>query len=287
MPTAPVAFDVAPGRFDELVLAASRERAIVVDFWAEWCAPCRALGPVLQDVVASYAGRARLARVDIDQHKDVAVRYGIQGIPAVKIFYRGSVVGEFMGALPRPEVERILAAVIPSVADELVARAEELLGTRDSAAAEGLLRQALAEDATHAGALLRLGTVCVDRGHPDEARGLLSRIQENSPEHEAALALLASLEFANVCRDSGGLEDCRHRVQETPDDLDARYDLACCLAADAQYDRALEEFLGILQLDRDYRERAPQQAMLRIFTLVGPRSDLANAYRRKLAATLY
>ncbi len=280
-------YDVAPGRFEERVIAASRARTVVVDFWAEWCAPCRALGPVLEDVVRSHGGRAALARVNVDQHQDVAARYGIRGIPAVHVFRDGQVVGQFVGALPRAEVERILGAALPSVADELAEEGSRLAGENRVEQAEERFRRALQERPDHAGALLALGTLVLEAGRTDEARELLSRIEENAPEHDAARDALARIEFAETCQANGGLEACRERAEATPDDLDARHSLACCLAADGQYGEALEEFLLILGANREYREGAAREAMVRIFSLVGPQGELAKAYRRKLAGVLY
>jgi putative thioredoxin len=279
--------EVGPGQFEQRVVAASRERAVVVDFWAEWCAPCRSLGPALEDVVRSYEGRVILAKVNVDECPQVAARYGVRGIPAVKVFRDAEVVGEFVGALPRPEVERVLGSLLPSSADELVSRATRLLQDGDIEEAEELYRQALQDRPDHSGALFGLGALALETGRRDEAEETLSRIEENAEEYAIARGLLAGIEFDRTCREAGGIEECRRRVQADPDDLDARYELACCLAAEENYEQALEEFLGILSVDRNYRDQAPREAMLRIFSVVGPRGELANNYRRRLAAALY
>ncbi len=282
-----IIFDVTPGQFEQQVIARSAQRPVVVDFWAEWCAPCRALTPILESTVGSYEGRALLAKLNIEQDPQTAQRYGVQGIPAVKVFRDGRVIGEFMGALPEAEVARILAAVLPSRADELVAQGDGLLQDHSVEEAEARYQDSLEQDPQHSGALLRLGTLAVEKGEGERASEFLSRIEEDAPEHEAALALLARIEFGETCRQKGGLAACEERAAGSPDDLDARYDLACCLAAESQYEGALDEFLKVVTADRAFRDQAAKNAMVRIFSLVGPRSELADTYRKKLAGVLY
>ena len=280
------AFDVPPGQFEARVVAASSKTPIVVDFWAEWCAPCRVLGPILERVVASYEGRALLAKVNVDKDPQTAARYGVQSIPAVKVFRDGRIAAEFVGALPESEVARILRAVLPSPADEPVSEGDRLLEKGRVADAEASFRKALEADPEHAGALLRLCTLAIERGDAEHAREALSRIEESAPEHGAARAALARIEFGERCRQKGGRPACEERVARNPADAEARYDLACCLASDSDYERALEEFLKVVSTDRSLREQA-RDAMVRIFALVAPDSELAGAYRRKLASALY
>ncbi len=114
----PAVIDVTDADFDRLVIERSRSLPVVVDFWAEWCAPCRTLGPVLERGVAARAGRVELAKIDVDSNQAVAARYQVQGIPAVKAFRDGELASEFTGALPPAEVERFLDALVPSEAEE-------------------------------------------------------------------------------------------------------------------------------------------------------------------------
>ncbi len=280
-------FDVAPGRFDQQVIEASREHAIVVDFWAEWCVPCRTLSPILERVVRSFEGRAGLAKVDIEHDRDVAARYGVQSIPSVKVFREGELAGEFVGALPEAQVRRILESLIPSRADELVLSADHLVEKQRLEEAEQQYGRALELQPDHSGALLRLGMMALEKGEVEEARNLLSRIEENAAEHGAAQGLLARIQFSETCQRAGGRQACERRVAGSSDNLDARYELGCCLTADGDYEPALEQFFQILSADRTYRDGAAKEGMLRIFSLVGPRSELADRYRRQMAGVLY
>ncbi len=287
MSSQPVTFDVSTAEFEARVLQASAGAPVVVDFWAEWCAPCRALGPVLERLVASYKGRMLLARVNVDREPELAARFGVQGIPAVKIFRDGRVATEFVGALPEADVARVLASVVPSAADELVRKGDGRLGAGSPEEAEALYRQALEADPGQAGALLRLGAVLLERGEAAEARETLGRIEENAAEYTEAQGLLGRIEFAEACRAAGGREACEARAAAEPQDLEARYALGCCLAAAGEYEGAMEAFLQVLTADRGFRDGAAKEAMLHTFTLAGAQSELVKAYRRKMAGVMY
>ena len=130
-------YDVGEEEFRHEVIAASSECSVIVDFWAPWCAPCRVLGPALEQIVRSYEGKVRLARVNVDENPQLAAEWGIQGIPAVKIFRGGGVVAEFVGALPEAELKRKIADAIPTRADELVGEGDRLAAEGKGGEAEG------------------------------------------------------------------------------------------------------------------------------------------------------
>lgn len=280
-------FDVNEADLQEKVLEASSDTPVVVDFWAEWCGPCRALEPVLERVVDSYGGKLRLARVNVDDNPQLAQRYQVQGIPAVKVFADGQVMAEFVGAQPESEIRRILDGVVPSAADELVLEGDRKLEHGLPQEAGELYHNALAEQSDHPGALLRLGTLLLDEDRPEEAREVLSRIGEAATEYSMARGLLARLEFEKTCAENGGPQQCRERAEASPDDPQARYALACCLAAQERYKEALDELMVVLSQDVDFCDGAAREAVLRIFDLVGRRSELTDRYRRRMASIIY
>jgi len=213
-----VIFDVSTAEFDERVLKASAEVPVVVDFWAEWCAPCRSLGPVLERLVAGYGGKLLLAKLNVDKAPELAARYGVQGIPAVKVFRDGKVATEFVGALPEADVARVLASAVPSAADEMVRDADQRLKAGKIDEAESLYRRALETEEGHTGALLRLGTLLLERGDFGEGRKLLGGIEESAAEYAVAQGLLARMEFQEVCHKAGGRAACEERVSANPED---------------------------------------------------------------------
>ena len=280
-------FEVSPQDFDRGVLEASRERPVVVDFWAPWCAPCRVLGPVLERVVSSLQGRAVLAKVNIEQDLNFAAKWGISGIPAVKVFKDGKIIGEFVGALPESEIRRQLSAVLPSKADELVAEADELATKGDSAEAETRYREALVIDPRHGPASVRLAEVALARGDYQEAKKLVSTAASASPQDAAIESLLNRIWFIERCAENGGMDLCRRKQAEDPQDLTARFNCAGCLAAEGAYEDALEELLDLVRVDRTYGKGAPRDAMVRLFSALGQQSELARQYRQRLSRELY
>jgi len=156
-------FDVGEQDFMQRVVERSREVPVVVDFWAEWCGPCRALGPALEKAANAREGKIELAKVDVDQNQSLAQSFGIRGIPAVKAFRDGRVAAEFTGAIPPTEVERFFDGLVPSEADELASGADE-----------ESLRRALELEPGHAGAAVALARLLVELAALDEQRTLAS-----------------------------------------------------------------------------------------------------------------
>jgi len=280
-------YDVGEGDFEERVLRASSDRPVVVDFWAEWCAPCRMLGPVLEKVVRSYGGKALLAKVDIQSHQDLASTWRIQSIPAVKIFKDGKVVSEFVGALPESEVRRHLEQIIPTEADELISEGKRLAEEGKADLAEAQYRKALEISPKHPGAQTQLAAILLERKEYAEARQLVETVSQASGEHDQAQGILARIYFAETCDDSGGAGACEKHLEENTGDLDRRFSLACCLAAEEKYGEALEQFLQVVQTDRGSKKDKAKNEMVRIFSIIGQNSEQASEYRSKLARVLY
>jgi putative thioredoxin len=241
--------DVDEATFEALVVERSKEVPVVVDFWAEWCGPCRALGPLLESATAAREGQVDLAKVDTDENPALAQTFGIRGIPAVKAFKDGRVVSEFTGALPGPQVEHFFDQLVPSEADRLVEDGDE-----DS------LRKALALDAGNAEAAAGLGKLLLRRGEADEAAQLLEPF-----EYDFAAAGLAA----------------RAKLQR-----EGRFADAFAAWDDGDHARTLdllhEALAGAEADDRDLIRRM----MVSIFDELGPQSDLAREHRRRLAAVL-
>jgi putative thioredoxin len=273
--------DVTPQTFEREVLQRSHEVPVVVDFWAEWCGPCRMLGPVLEQLAAEDEGQWVLAKIDTQAHPELAQRFGIQGIPAVKGIRDGQVVTEFVGARPAPAVRDWLRQLVPSRADELAKAARVALegGDIDSAAAGW--REALELQRDHVEALLSLAELVEDEA---EIRELLRRLPPSLDPSAAGRrsAILLALE-------TGGApaEDLEATLTVNPDDLDARWQLAHLLVARGDHDAALGHLLEVLRRDRGYRDDGARKAMLEVFDVIGARSELADRWRKKLAMELY
>jgi putative thioredoxin len=251
--------DVDEARFAEQVIERSREIPVVVDFWAEWCGPCRTLGPALQQAVSAREGQVELAKVDVDANQGLAMSFGIRGIPAVKAFRDGQVVDEFTGAIPPAQIEAFLDRLVPSPAEELA-----------DAGDEESLRRALDLDRNHAGAATKLGRLLLARGEHADALALLDRFEGDFlAEGLAARARLQAAQ-GNGAVPSG-------------DDLEAAFE-----AWDqGDRERALEGLQGVISTEDDPARRdLLRRVMVAIFTELGPSDPLAREYRRRLAAVL-
>jgi putative thioredoxin len=251
-----MAIDVAEADFEREVVDRSREVPVVVDFWAEWCGPCRVLTPVLEKAVESRDGKVVLAKVDTDANPTISRAFGVRGIPAVMAFRDGKVVDEFVGAQPAAAVERFLDGLVPSEADALVAEGDEQS-----------LRRALELEPNRKDAAAALARILLGRGEAEAALALVEPIEGDfAAEGLAARARLA-------LADEDGRSPALSAALEALD----REDLEQALASLAE---AIEE------ADGDVREQI-RRLMVGIFTELGPDHPLSTEYRRKLAAALY
>ena len=243
-------YDVGEADFQQRVLERSHELPVVVDFWADWCGPCKQLTPVLERAATVRAGKVELAKVDVDRNRGLQSAFRIQGIPAVKAFRDGRIADEFTGALPPAQVERFFDGLVPSEADDLAASGEE-----------GDLRRALELDPKHPTARRELAKLLLARGDTGEAVELL----EGAVGDFVADGLLARVALAGV----PGLDSAFSAWDR------------------GDYAVALEQLLSALQAEPD-RERKDliRRVMVGLFTELGPDDALAREHRRRLSAAL-
>ena len=284
---------VAVGRrnFDAVVIEGSSKRPVLVDFWAEWCAPCRALAPVLDKLAREFADRFTLAKLDTDAEAELAARYGIRGIPNCKLFVDGKVADEFTGALPEPAVRQFLEKNLPSPVAKFVAEAQQRLQSRDAVGALEKLDAAFSIDAADEAALLARAEAMLMLGRTAEARAMLAELE--SPQRARTrpvrnesnvAALKARLDLASAPQ--GDLAKLAEAASRSPADSGARLAYADALAARSDYERALAQLLAIVQNDRGFDDDAARKRMLRIFEALGGDHELVRRYRRELASAI-
>jgi putative thioredoxin len=280
-------YDVSVADFQQKVLDASHRAPVLVDFWAEWCQPCRILKPILEKLAAEYDGGFILAKVNSDQNQELAQRYGVRGIPAVKAFLNGAMVDEFTGAQPEGQVREFIDRLIPSPAEPLRMQALEAHERGDVDAARKLMAQAINTDPRNDTSYLDYIELSLEAGAFDEAKEVLDAVRERCRDTERVAALDAQLKLASggSSADSAALEA---RIAADGNDLDARLQLANALAVARDYRAAFGQLLEIVRRDRKWNDEAGRKTMLTLFTMLSQPQydDLVREFRVALSRTL-
>ncbi|MTW20690.1 thioredoxin [Allochromatium palmeri] len=287
MSHSPHVVTVTAANFQAVVIEGSYERPVLVDFWADWCAPCRMLMPMLAKLAEQYDGRFLLAKVDTEAEQALAAQFGIRSLPTVQLFRNGQAVDQFMGALPEPQVREFLDRHLPRASDGMLQRAEAALASGDLAGARALIEQTRAEDPDNK----RLPLIEVQwlAGSGEVAKALeaidsLPLEFVNDPE---VAALRGQLSFASAIEDAPGEAELSARLDTDPRDSEARYQLAAHRVLRGDYETALEHLFELMKHDRAYGEDAGRKGMLAVFDLLGGGNDLVARYRARMMNALY
>jgi len=270
--------------FETQVVARSASVPVVVDFWAPWCGPCQTLGPLLEKLADEYAGAFILATVNVDTSPAISQALRVQSIPTILGVRDGRVVVRAVGALAETELRAFLDKVMPSAAEVAAKAADSLRAEGKIAEAEAEYARALDLEPRNGLALLGLAQLLFARKDDAAALDHLERILPG-PQRDAADRLAAEIRL----RAGGEFDEAalRRRLVDDPGDLDACFELGEKLAAVGRYEDALKEWLELLRRDRDYRDGAARKAILDVFEVMGPTSDVVSDYRAELAKVLF
>ena len=267
--------------FERNVFERSRNVPVIVDFWAAWCAPCRMLAPVLQQLAEEYQGRFVLVKANTEEVPEAALKFGVQAIPAVYAVHQGEVIDSFQGVLPSEQLRQWIDRLLRTT--DL--KNAELLEQRDPAQAEQFYRQVLQENPNESVAMVGLLRTLFAQNRPDDCRALLAQMEERGFLEPEAERLKASLDLQ-----SKGVVDLasqRAKAQQNPNDLQAQLELAEALAGSQQYQEALDIALELVRKDRRGVGEKARQLMVEIFHVLTNDSELVSEYRRKLSTVLY
>jgi putative thioredoxin len=244
--------------FIQAVVEASRERPVLVDFWAPWCGPCRTLMPMLDRIADDYAGRFTLAKVNTDEAQQVAGQLGIRSIPTVMLFHNGEIVDQFVGVQPEGQIREMLdrhleADRVPDGTQDLLSVAESQLGRRD----------------------------------PMAATEAIAALAAAKPEHPALRSLRARLAFLESAVAQPDVMALRARLERDPDDGTARHALAAHHALAGDYATAVTEWLELMRRDRRHADDLARRSLLQAFDVLGESDPLVLSTRRRMASLLH
>jgi len=281
------AHDVNQADFEEQVVEASFNQPVVIDFWAPWCAPCKVLKPVLEKLADEYGGKFKLAKVNSDENQEIAARYAVRGIPAVKAMVDGKIVNEFTGALPEGSVREWLDKIIPGPAEEMRREAQRMVDAGDLDGALQKLADASKLDPDHEVVRVDSAEILLVQGNADAAQRLLDSLRDPDILKDArVLQLKAQVRLAEMKAEGDSEAMLAAEVKANENDLEARLKLANVLIASNRSAEGMDQLLEIVRRDRGFREDIGRKMLLDVFNLLGGQGELVAIYRRKLAALL-
>ncbi len=276
------------------VIEASRDAAIVVDFWAPWCGPCKQLGPAIEKAVRDARGKVRLVKINVDENQELAAQMRVQSIPAVYAFKDGRPVDGFVGALPESQVKQFVqrlvgaaGAAVDPVAEAL-ALAKEAVAAGDHARAANIYTQILEHEPGNVDALAGLVRAAVQRKDFAKAKQYLAQVPKEQAAHAEIAAARAALELAEAgAKTAGAVGELKARLARDAGDHQARYDLSAALFAAGEREQAIDELLELIRRDRTWNEEAARKQLLKFFEAIGLTDPLSVAARRRLSAILF
>ncbi len=276
--------DVTAATFQTEVVEASMDRPVLVDFWADWCGPCKQLTPILEQLAEDYRGAFKLCKVDTDKERELAGSFRIQSIPTVAIVFGGRMLDQFQGALPKADLKRVLDSLLEQL-NIPIPQADN--APTDPASATRYWQARLDKDAKDGEALLALGKLAVGAGNSDGAKALFEAIEAASPQYNAAQAALSTLGLLAEVAEAGGEATVRARLEGDPDDTEARYFVACADAGAGRFVAALDALVGLVATTRAEEKDRAKAAAATVFEAAGRDDPEIEALRRKLARLLF
>lgn len=289
MADSPFIFEANTQNFAQLVIQNSRQVPVLVDFFADWCQPCKTLTPILTKLVDEYRGAFILVKVNTDQNQALAAQLGVRSLPTVKLFKDGKIVDEFMGALPEAEVRKFLSKHRTRPTEPYRQQALMMQEEGDLAGAMNLMEQVLQHEPDFYEAALDFAAMMLAAGDVNQAEALVNQIPENSVEPTLIEKLRSDIKLARLKEQSEGQDTSalEQRLADNPSDYATMLELAKIRVAQGRTEEGLALYLTVMRADRSFGEDAGRQGLMASFDLLGTSDPLVKKYRSKMFSLLY
>jgi putative thioredoxin len=279
--------DVSLESFPSAVLQASMQVPVLVDYWADWCGPCKMQMPVLHKLVEEYAGKFVIAKVNTDEQRQLALQHNIRSLPTMRIYKQGEIVEEIAGAQTESTLRILLNRHIERDTDRVRNQARQLFSAGEQQQALELLASTHATEPDDHQLTLDYASLCVRAGQLDQAEALLDALPPDMRNEADALGVRAVLDFSRVAGTAPDMAALQASLVSNPSDSATRYRLGAALLLSGSTQAALDQFLYLLQHDRGFKEDAGRKALLAAFDLLGKDNELAGIYRRRMFTVLH
>jgi putative thioredoxin len=293
VPAADLVKEGSTATFMADVIDGSKDQAVIVDFWAPWCGPCKQLGPALEKAVKDQRGAVKLVKINVDENQELATQMRIQSIPAVYAFKGGRPVDGFVGALPESQIKQFVAklaggAAGPSPVEEALAMAKEAIAASDQAGADEIYNQILEHEPDNADAIAGLTRSAIARKDLEVAKAHLADLPPAVASHAEIQAARAALELAEAGQKAqGATGELEARLKADPQDHQARLDLSVALFAAGERERAIDELLDLVRRAREWNEQAARKQLVKFFEAMGHADPLTVETRKRLSSILF
>lgn len=278
--------DINPANAKALLIDESFKRPVLVDFWADWCGPCKSLTPILEKLAAEYAGAFLLAKINVDSEQMIAAQFGVQSLPTCVLMKDGRPIDGFTGAQPEKEVRAILEAHLPKPWDEMHARGRSMLQAGDPAEAVGVLLQAYRDSGEAAGIGVTLAEAYLGTRRLEDAEAILSKVRlaDRDADYER---VLAELDLARSAAKAPEIEALEARHQANPEDQEVAFELAVQYAQHQYHSEALALLYDLLSRNLNARDGEVRKTFNDVLAVLGKGDPLAVSYQRKLYSLIY